>query len=126
MDLPTQAHLKTLRSLLTYRLGELQADLRAADERRRETEEIPGLGVSDRKDVALQEQLSVIDERSEQRDRQELAEVEAALQRFGTGTYGDCARCGEPIVFQRLFAQPAAAYCADCQRRLEAGAARPG
>jgi RNA polymerase-binding protein DksA len=125
MDLPTQAHLKTLRNLLTYRRTELEADIRAAEQRRRPAEDAATRGVSDRKDEAAEEQLSVVDERGEERDRRELAEVEAALHRFDAGTYGDCESCGEPIVYQRLLAQPAAARCAACQRELEAGAARP-
>ena len=124
MDLPTQAHLKTLRGLLTYRRRELQADIRAAEQRRRGAEDTTARGVSDRKDEAAEEQMSVVDDRGEERDRQELGEVEAALQRFDAGSYGDCESCGEPIVYQRLLAQPAAARCAACQRQLEAGAAR--
>ena len=124
MDLPTQSHLTTLRHLLTYRLAEVQADLRAADLRRRSVTETSARGVLDRKDEAMEGQLSVVDERGEERDRRELGEIEAALQRFDAGTYGDCAMCGEPIVFQRLLAQPAAARCADCQRIFETQAAR--
>ena len=39
MDLPTQAHLKTLRDLLTYRLVELRADVHAAEQERQDAEE---------------------------------------------------------------------------------------
>jgi DnaK suppressor protein len=72
----------------------------------------------------MQEQLSVVDERGETRHRQELGEVAAALRRFDSGTYGDCAMCDEPIVLRRLLARPAAARCADCQRIYEAAAPR--
>jgi DnaK suppressor protein len=123
-DLPGRAHLETLRGRLVDRLGELQAGLRAAARRRRSGEDTAGAGVFDRKDVAMQEQLSVVDERGETRHRQELGEVAAALRRFDSGTYGDCAMCDEPIVLRRLLARPAAARCADCQRIYEAAAPR--
>ena len=32
----------------------------------------------------------------------EMAQLEAALQRLDSGTYGDCADCGESISLQRL------------------------
>src|SRR6185503_13948256 len=35
-----------------------------------------------------------------------LAQVEAALQRLDEGTYGICARCGQPIAEERLEALP--------------------
>ncbi len=44
----------------------------------------------------------------------ELAEVNAALQRMGDGTYGDCRRCGNPISAGRLKARPYSIECIDC------------
>jgi RNA polymerase-binding transcription factor DksA len=40
----------------------------------------------------------------------ELAEVDAALQRVGDGTYGVCEACGEAIPDERLEAVPAARF----------------
>lgn len=48
-----------------------------------------------------------------------LAQVEAALQRIGDGTYGVCARCGQPINPERLEALPYATYCITCQSEIE-------
>jgi DnaK suppressor protein len=45
---------------------------------------------------------------------QELADIEAALQRLDAGTYGDCVSCGEPIGDARLKVRPAATQCRDC------------
>lgn len=45
---------------------------------------------------------------------QELADIEAALQRLDAGTYGDCVSCGEPIGEGRLKVRPAATQCRDC------------
>ncbi len=44
----------------------------------------------------------------------ELAEIEAALQRISTGTYGTCERCSESIGELRLRAMPQARLCMVC------------
>lgn len=45
----------------------------------------------------------------------ELAAVDAALARLDAGTYGRCAKCGEPISAGRLAARPASALCMGCK-----------
>jgi DnaK suppressor protein len=124
MDLPTQAHLKTLRQLLAYRLQELRADIHAAEQERRSLGTATSGEVADRKDEAMRGQLSALSEQQEERDREEMRGVEAALRRLDAGVYGDCETCSEPIPVQRLLVQPAAARCADCQARIESSAAR--
>ena len=126
MDLPTQAHLKTLRDLLSYRLGELRADVHAAEQERQADAAEGGQGVADRKDEATRGQAVALSGQQEERDREEMSQVEAALRRLDAGTYGDCAGCGEPIPLQRLLVQPAAERCAACQARLEAHATQMG
>lgn len=49
----------------------------------------------------------------------ELREIESALRRIDSGTYGSCVDCGEPISHERLDAVPAAARCLNCQTRME-------
>jgi RNA polymerase-binding protein DksA len=116
MDTPTQTHLTTLRNLLTYRLRELQADLRAADGGRRA--DLPA-EVTDRKDEAARRLVEEVDVAEEERERIEIAAVQRALQRLDAGAYGDCATCGQPIPLQRLLAQPAAERCVACQAAFE-------
>ncbi|MBK9944130.1 MAG: TraR/DksA C4-type zinc finger protein [Kouleothrix sp.] len=48
-----------------------------------------------------------------------LAHVDVALKRLAAGTYGQCARCGNPINPERLEALPYAAYCITCQSEVE-------
>ena len=43
--------------------------------------------------------------------REHLAEVDAALERVATGTYGLCEVCHEPIAVPRLEARPTARTC---------------
>jgi RNA polymerase-binding transcription factor DksA len=126
MDLPTQTHLKTLRDLLTYRLAELRAEVRAAELARRESTDPGTHDVIDRKDEALQHQLAHVDSTQAQRDLDEVAEVAAALKRLDTACYGDCVDCGEPISLQRLLVQPAALRCAACQQSHERAPWRSG
>jgi RNA polymerase-binding transcription factor DksA len=55
----------------------------------------------------------------------ELADVEAALGRLATGSYGECVDCGEPIAPARLRAYPAATRCIECQGAYEKREAGP-
>jgi RNA polymerase-binding transcription factor len=48
-----------------------------------------------------------------------LVQVETALQRLETGSYGICARCGKEIAPERLDALPYAIYCITCQSQIE-------
>ena len=43
--------------------------------------------------------------------REQLVDVEAALERIDAGTYGTCQTCGDPIAPARLDAMPATRYC---------------
>jgi RNA polymerase-binding transcription factor DksA len=45
---------------------------------------------------------------------QEVRMIEAALDRIDTGTYGTCARCGDPISEERLDVLPHTPLCRDC------------
>ena len=45
---------------------------------------------------------------------EEVAEIDAALQRLNDGSYGLCITCGEEISPGRLSARPASAECVDC------------
>ena len=55
------------------------------------------------------------------RDRatQQLALVDAAIDRLENGPFGVCVRCGEPIAVGRLEALPWAAHCIGCQSALD-------
>jgi RNA polymerase-binding protein DksA len=51
----------------------------------------------------------------EKRIREQLAEIEHALQKFEKGTYGLCDICGQPIDPARLEALPQASLCLNCK-----------
>lgn len=46
--------------------------------------------------------------------RDELRQIDAAVERMRIGTYGVCESCGEPIPRARLEVRPAAARCVSC------------
>jgi DnaK suppressor protein len=50
---------------------------------------------------------------------QMLAAINEALKRIEEGTFGTCARCGQPIAEARLEAMPYATKCIDCKRLEE-------
>ena len=50
-----------------------------------------------------------------------LAAIDEALTRIDEGTFGTCARCGNPIAEERLEAMPYATKCIDCKRLEERG-----
>jgi DnaK suppressor protein len=45
--------------------------------------------------------------------RDQLVDVEHAIERIDAGTYGSCETCGAPIAAARLEAMPATRYCID-------------
>jgi DnaK suppressor protein len=64
---------------------------------------------------ALQQQALAQD--VERRRRQELARIDAALERLEAGEFGWCVACGEPIPDARLAFDPAVALCVNCAER---------
>ena len=57
--------------------------------------------------------------RLEDRERDELDEIQAAEARLDAGTFGACETCGRPIPVARLHAMPWARHCLGCQARTE-------
>ncbi|GAA0674545.1 TraR/DksA C4-type zinc finger protein [Streptomyces cellulosae] len=53
--------------------------------------------------------------------RMVLADVEEALARMDSGTYGVCHLCRRPVERHRLLVVPQARYCGRCQQVREAG-----
>ncbi len=56
-----------------------------------------------------------------ERNEHQLLAVEGALARIDGGTFGTCARCGNPIAPERLEALPWATHCIDCARLVGRG-----
>jgi DnaK suppressor protein len=54
-------------------------------------------------------------------DRTRLRDLDEALDRIESGTYGICEECGEPVGLKRLEVRPVAKYCVPCLTKLEKG-----
>ena len=52
-------------------------------------------------------------------ESERLRDVNDALKRIETGTYGVCEGCEEPILKKRLEVFPSARYCVKCRSKLE-------
>ena len=50
-----------------------------------------------------------------------LQEIDEALGRIDSKSYGKCERCGQLIPVARLRVKPHAKYCIECKRREEKG-----
>lgn len=48
--------------------------------------------------------------------REQLAELHHAAQRLHEPDAGSCARCGQPIGYDRLLARPSTTSCVECAR----------
>lgn len=101
--------------LLVQREAELRAILRSIDE-------IPGAAgeadvhdVTDFKEMASEESLSVVDEAQAMHAAVELEQVLSAQQRLQDQRYGRCLDCDKAIDLRRLEALPATPYCTACQ-----------
>jgi RNA polymerase-binding transcription factor len=79
--------------------------------------EAPGPG--DSPDHASAVPAALLASRVAGQDKRELDEIAAALRRMGSGAYGVCEACHEPIALARLRAVPAARYCRPCQAAKE-------
>jgi uncharacterized protein (DUF302 family)/RNA polymerase-binding transcription factor DksA len=75
--------------------------------------------VPDSAELSAADVVLDVDHAEVDRDMQELAAIDAALQRIDTHTYGTCVSCGEPIEPARLVSSPEAARCLACQRETE-------
>lgn len=121
--MPEKNTLETFKPWLLERQTELLTDIIVAREAAVAAAAVTGIDatdVNDLEDQASKRERTTLQDAEEQRDRDELADVQAALARFTEGSYGTCINCAQPIDFPRLEAIPAAARCLACQRQWEA------
>jgi RNA polymerase-binding protein DksA len=93
---------------LEARLSELRTHLVKVD--RALHKRLPADSEDQATELENQEALEVI----EKTETMEIRQLEAALKRISDGTYGTCAKCGEPIDPRRMKALPTAATCISC------------
>jgi DnaK suppressor protein len=76
--------------------------------------------VSDWSDHAQKERTKDELVRLDANEREELGEIELALQRVADHSYGMCEHCGAALSTERLRALPTTRFCAECAKRVEA------
>lgn len=103
------------RAVLVGEVADTEADLQALTEDR-ETEW---------EERAQEERAVQLLAQFDDREKHEIAEIDAALRRLAEDTYGTCEGCGEPIAEARLQALPATRFCMACARTQEAHGLRP-
>jgi DnaK suppressor protein len=106
-----RSRLESERKRLTEELEQLKVNARLGGERRE------GSPFGKREEEAtesfeLEKRLAL-----EKRIRDQLADVEYALNKFKQGTYGLCDSCGQPIDPARLEALPQATLCLKCKAK---------
>ena len=101
--------------LLAQREAELRAILRSTDEIPGAAGEADAHDVTDFKEMASEESLSVVDEAQANHAAVELEQVLSAQQRLKDQRYGQCLDCDKAIDLRRLEALPATPYCTACQ-----------
>jgi len=82
-------------------------DRRLVSERQSEATEVRAVAAHD-----VSAAIRATDDTAARRDL-----VASALARLESGTYGTCARCGEPIPYGRLLVMPEATHCLSCSVR---------
>jgi DnaK suppressor protein len=70
-------------------------------------------------DAALDAAQDEISSQLAEVESRELANIERALDKMKSGSYGECEICGDKIPLARLNALPYATSCIECQRAAE-------
>ena len=120
-DMLTSKQMTHLKGQLQCRLDDLLEDIRR-ELRKYDNEQFAKIAgaVHDPEEESFADLLVDLNLAEIDRDVNEVREVEGAMIRMRTGTYGVCADCGEPIDYGRLQANPASERCLQCQEKYEA------
>jgi DnaK suppressor protein len=103
--------LRQQREALLKEVAEGEADLRSMESER----------ASELEERAQEARATRMFARLDDRRKQQIDEIDRALQRIALGTYGICIRCGEPIPLARLRALPTALAHVQCTTEEEQG-----
>jgi DnaK suppressor protein len=76
-------------------------------------------GVADDADQGLTDSLKNFLHLISDAKREEIMQIDEALERLANGTYGRCPDCGRAIDIDRLAIHPFTRLCLGCQRKTE-------
>jgi DnaK suppressor protein len=108
----TLAETERLTSLLRAKQTELSRSLRNRDEIAIEkaSDALDEVQLKEERELAI---------RNLSRDSSALRLIHRALLRIANGTYGICLHCEEDILPKRMAAVPWAAFCIQCQEKID-------
>lgn len=108
--------INAFRETLKLRFRELREEIRQALLQSDEQSYIELAGrVHDMEEASVADLLVDVSLADIDRHVEEIRDIDAALGRIATGTYGVCSDCGEGIEVARLEAYPTAKRCRPCQ-----------
>lgn len=70
-------------------------------------------------DAAQKEDLMRLVRKLDERGKEEIEEIELAMDKMESGTYGKCELCGKSIQHKRLMVLPATRLCRKCAQEYE-------
>ncbi len=108
--------LKFFKELLEERKVQILENISIASS---ELEDLKNVEVNDDGDYASICADNMIDSAIQEKQMQELKEIEEALRKIESGEYGICEMCGEKIKPLRLKVKPYAKYCIVCREIIE-------
>lgn len=76
-------------------------------------------GINDIGETASQMEQSELHSQLAALESRELAQIDQAIHKIRTGSYGHCDRCEKPIPMARLQALPFSSLCIHCQKKSE-------
>ncbi len=108
----TQKELEMFQAKLLERRAQIERNLADTS---LEIKEMRELELSDEGDYAAASAETAVESAIMMQQRKELAEIDQALDRIKSGTYGICEMCEEPIGKARLEVKNFARYCITCR-----------
>ena len=109
--------MKTAKDLLLTKRRELSSNISSEIAEMRDADN-SDLSVSDVDDIGASQDNETTFKILEL-ESHNLAQIDEALERLESGTYGTCEECKEPIGIERLKALPFTPVCINCKRLQE-------
>lgn len=116
----TDEQIESFRAIIKNRLSSLWQEIRSemAERDEQKLSKLPG-EIHDFEEASVSEIYAELNLALLEHHQKELSDLEAALKRIKTGSYGVCVECGDPVGIERLHANPAASRCISCQESYE-------
>ena len=111
-----EQRLENIRKRLIGMREDLLAEVRSKNA---EAANLKDEGVADIADLGLTDSLGELLHLLSDSKREEIMNIDEALERLRQGRFGQCLGCGEPIDLERLELRPYTRYCIECKTKLE-------